>query len=156
MDPHSLETLWISVICFQTDAFALTPLTPICDFDARQMPTALRSNLAALLRFQAAAVDQDLVPAQDGAKGDWKPEVVVISTKESAIKDISALIVLNEQQKWQRWTTVVLVDGTVSGAYSLADTVEAMPFDPEDEAFYDDFFRWPSVYADDPPGKRGI
>jgi uncharacterized protein YegL len=81
-DPQALESVWLSVITFASDAKQVVPLTPIDrfvepTFDARGT-TALGSALKLLTDVMAKEVRKNT----DQHKGDWKPLVFLMTDGE--------------------------------------------------------------------------
>ncbi len=81
-DPMALETAWLSVITFDSDAKQVVPLTEIGDF---QMPP-LRANgmtsLGAALKLLMDRVDKEVRKQTSNQKGDWKPLIFLMTDGE--------------------------------------------------------------------------
>lgn len=78
-DPYALETAYLSVISFNSDAQQLTPLTELMNF---QMPNIQANGTTALggaLRLLADCIEREVVKGSAEAKGDWKPVVFLLS-----------------------------------------------------------------------------
>lgn len=78
-DPYALETAWISVISFNSQAKQVTPLTELMNF---QMPVLEANGLTAMgagLSLLADCINREVVKGSAEQKGDWKPVVFLLS-----------------------------------------------------------------------------
>ena len=79
-DPYALETLHISVIQVSSDAWSITPLTPINSW----RPPVLYPEGTGELAFGAAIkildnrISQDVIPASTAFKGDFCPLIFIL------------------------------------------------------------------------------
>ena len=72
-DPQSLETVWLSVITFDSTAEKLVPLTDIHDFKAPALRASGATAFGEAMEILQESLDEDLRPNTDEHKGDWKP-----------------------------------------------------------------------------------
>jgi uncharacterized protein YegL len=78
-DPFALETVYLSVIEFSTDAKHTVPL---CDLMTFQPPTLKPDGMTALgaaLQLTAKCIQKEVQPSSNSAKGDWRPLVFVFT-----------------------------------------------------------------------------
>ena len=78
-DPQALETVWLSVITFDSSAKQVVPLTEIGLF---QEPTLNASGTTALgdaLTVLAKSIETEVRKTTDSQKGDWKPMVFLMT-----------------------------------------------------------------------------
>ena len=78
-DPQALETTWVSVITFDTDAQQVVPLTEIGSF---QEPTLDASGVTALgdaLKLLLRCIDKEVRKTTKDQKGDYKPLVFLMT-----------------------------------------------------------------------------
>ncbi|MEF8707685.1 MAG: VWA domain-containing protein [Candidatus Accumulibacter propinquus] len=78
-DPYALETAFLSVITFDSNARQVAPLTELATF---QTPTISASGTTALgdaLRLLAERVEAEVVKTTAEVKGDWKPLIFIMT-----------------------------------------------------------------------------
>lgn len=78
-DPHALETAYLSVITFDSQAKQIVPLTDLASF---QMPNIKASGSTALgdaLSLAADCRQREVVKTTTEVRGDWKPMVFLMS-----------------------------------------------------------------------------
>lgn len=78
-DPYALETAYLSVITFDSEAKQIVPLTEVAQF---QMPNIEATGCTALgdaLQLLADKVDAEVVKTTPEQKGDWKPLVFIMT-----------------------------------------------------------------------------
>lgn len=95
-DPYALETAFLSVITFDTEARQIVPLTEITDF---QTPNIQANGVTALgdaLRTVAHCINTEVQKTSTDVKGDWKPLVFLMTDGmptdnwESALQEFRA------------------------------------------------------------------
>jgi uncharacterized protein YegL len=77
-DPYALETTWISVITFASEARLLTPLTELMQFKVPELRAGGYTSMGAALELLADRIAKDVVKASPSHKGDWKPMVFLL------------------------------------------------------------------------------
>ncbi len=78
-DPYALETAYLSVLTFGSEAKQVAPLTELPNF---QMPAIAASGTTAFggaLTLLAHCIDAEVAKSSAGAKGDWKPLVFIMT-----------------------------------------------------------------------------
>jgi len=78
-DPYALETAYLSVITFDTNAKQIVPLTELTAF---QMPSIQASGTTALgdaLALLANKIENEVTRTTAEVKGDWKPLVFIMT-----------------------------------------------------------------------------
>ena len=78
-DPYALETAYLSVITFDTNAKQVTPLTELMSF---QIPDIQASGVTAMgeaLSLLADCINREVQKGSAEVKGDWKPVVFLLS-----------------------------------------------------------------------------
>ncbi len=78
-NPYALETVWLSVIGFDSKARVLTPLTDICEFQPPRLKARPGTALGAALRLTRERIRQEVRPTTPDEKGDWRPMVFVLT-----------------------------------------------------------------------------
>lgn len=79
--PSAVESAWVSVIAFDSNARQVAPLTGISDFVAPKLSTAKGSSLGAALEMLAEAIHRevDISDPSSGQKGDRKPLIFILT-----------------------------------------------------------------------------
>ena len=78
-NPYALETVWLSVITFDSMARVVSPLTELADFkfpELRARPGTALGTALDLLRSQIA---KEVVLQTEETKGDWRPLVFLLT-----------------------------------------------------------------------------
>lgn len=78
-DPYALETAYLSVIAFSSDARQLTPLTELPSFQIPAIQASGTTALGGALSLLADCIRREVVQGSAEAKGDWKPVVFLLS-----------------------------------------------------------------------------
>ena len=78
-DPYALETAWVSVVTFDSDAKQVTPLTPVTSFQAPDIQAGGRTSLGGALKLLADCVKSEVQKTTAEQKGDWKPLVCIMT-----------------------------------------------------------------------------
>lgn len=78
-DPYALETAYLSIITFDSNAKQIVPLTELTAF---QMPSIAANGLTSLgdaLKLLANKIDTEVAKTTAEVKGDWKPLVFIMT-----------------------------------------------------------------------------
>lgn len=78
-NPYALETVWLSVISFDSKARVVVPLTDICEFAAPNLAPRPGTALGSALELTRKTIAQDVVPTTRDRKGDWRPMVFLLT-----------------------------------------------------------------------------
>ena len=78
-DPHSLETVYISLIVFAGQAKALTPLIDLVSFYPPKMPIGGGTSLGKALDVLMSEIDTKVKKTSFEERGDWQPVVFLIT-----------------------------------------------------------------------------
>jgi len=81
-DPQALETVWLSIITFASNAEQLLPLTDINDFQAPELHAEGTTSLGEAIDLLADRIRAEVRFTREGQKGDWKPLVFVLTDGE--------------------------------------------------------------------------
>ena len=74
-DPHALETAYLSVITFDSDAAQIVPLTDLASFQEPSLAAQGTTSLGEALTLLANCIDKEVKKSTPEQKGDWKPLV---------------------------------------------------------------------------------
>jgi uncharacterized protein YegL len=78
-DPHSLETVFISLIAFAGKAKALTPLIDLISFYPPKIPIGGGTALGTALNVLMDEIDTKVLSTTFEQRGDWEPIVFLIT-----------------------------------------------------------------------------
>ncbi|MDB4416028.1 VWA domain-containing protein [Akkermansiaceae bacterium] len=78
-DPQALETVWLSVITFDSTAKQLVPLTGIDEFSMPDIKENGTTSLGAALDLVIDCADREIRKTTDTVKGDYKPLIFLMT-----------------------------------------------------------------------------
>ena len=79
MDPHALESVYVSVIAFAGIAKTIAPLVEVASFYAPKLPLGGGTGLGAALETLMNEIDRSVIKTTADTKGDWKPIVYLFT-----------------------------------------------------------------------------
>lgn len=142
-DPYALETAFLSIITFDSNAKQIVPLTELSMF---QIPTIQASGVTALgdaLALLADKIDTEVTKTTAEEKGDWKP-LVFIMTDGGPTDDWKRG--LAEFQKRKTGIVVACAAGHDADINVLKQITECVvQLDTADSATIKAFFKWVSA-----------
>lgn len=74
-DPHALETAFLSVITFDSDARQVVPLTDLASFQEPSLKAQGTTSMGEALTLVSTCIDKEVKKSTPEQKGDWKPLV---------------------------------------------------------------------------------
>ena len=142
-DPYALETAYLSVITFDSNAKQIVPLTELTAF---QMPSIQASGLTALgdaLKLLANKIDNEVAKTTTDTKGDWKP-LVFLMTDGGPTDDWKKG--LDEFRKRKTGMVVACAAGQSADIKVLKQITECVvQLDTADSSTIKAFFKWVSA-----------
>ncbi|MCR4801026.1 MAG: VWA domain-containing protein [Bacteroidales bacterium] len=81
-DPYALETAYLSVITFNSNAQQVVPLTELSAFQQPNIDASGCTALGEALELLANKVDTEVTKTTAEVKGDWKPLVFIMTDGE--------------------------------------------------------------------------
>lgn len=78
-EPQALETAWLSVITFDSDAKQLVPLTDLISFQEPQLKIGGTTALGKALSLLSEKLDTEIKKGSLEEKGDWVPMVFLMT-----------------------------------------------------------------------------
>ena len=142
-DPYALETAYLSVITFDSNAKQVTPLTELTAF---QMPSIKASGTTALgdaLSLLANKIDSEVAKTTTDTKGDWKPLVFIMT--DGAPTD-NWQKGLTEFRKRKTGIVVACAAGQGADTNVLKQITECVvQLDTADSSTIKAFFKWVSA-----------
>ncbi len=142
-DPYALETAYLSVITFNSQAQQLVPLSELTTFNVPNVQASGATAMGAGLKLLAERVDQEVIKTTADTKGDWKP-MVFIMTDGGPTDDWQAG--LREFQQRKFGVVVACAAGTGADTNVLKQITEnVVTLDTADTASLRAFFKWVSA-----------
>ena len=78
-NPQAIETAFVSIITFDSDAKQLIPLTDLASFQTVDLKAAGTTALGAALSLLADKLESEVTKTTLEQKGDWKPIVFIMT-----------------------------------------------------------------------------
>lgn len=78
-NPQAIETAFVSIITFDSDAKQLIPLTDLASFQMVDLKAAGTTALGAALSLLADKLENEVTKTTLEQKGDWKPIVFIMT-----------------------------------------------------------------------------
>jgi len=78
-DPQAIETVWLSVITFESEAKQVVPLTPIDQFQEPTLQAGGTTSMGAAITLLLNCIDREVRKTTPGQKGDFKPLVFLMT-----------------------------------------------------------------------------
>lgn len=78
-DPYALETAYLSVITFDSEARQVVPLTELVAFQPPQIEAGSTTSLGKALTVTRECIEREVQKTTPEAKGDWKPLVFLMT-----------------------------------------------------------------------------
>ena len=78
-NPQAIETAFVSIITFDSEAKQLIPLTDLASFQTVDLKAAGTTALGAALSLLADKLENELTKTTLEQKGDWKPIVFIMT-----------------------------------------------------------------------------
>ena len=81
-DPYALETAYLSIITFDSNARQVTPLTELAAFQQPEIQASGCTALGEALSLLTRKAEQEVTKTTAETKGDWKPLVFIMTDGE--------------------------------------------------------------------------
>jgi uncharacterized protein YegL len=78
-DPQALETVWLSIITFESKAKQVVPLTEIGAFQEPNLDATGTTSLGEALTLLMTSIDTEVRKTTKDQKGDWKPLIFIMT-----------------------------------------------------------------------------
>jgi len=142
-DPYALETAYLSIITFDSNAQQVSPLTELAAFQQPNIQASGCTALGEALSLLAQKADQEVTKTTAEKKGDWKP-LVFIMTDGEPTDDLNKGLAEFKKRKWG------MVVACAAGAGANTDTLKkitecVVSLDTADSATIKAFFKWVSA-----------
>jgi uncharacterized protein YegL len=142
-NPQAIETAFISIITFDTEARQLVPLTDLASFQMVELKATGTTALGAALKLLSNRIDVELNKTTMEQKGDWKP-LVFIMTDGVPTDDWQSGMA--ELKKRKTALTVACAAGSKADTNALKQiTDNVVSLDTADAHSISRFFTWVSA-----------
>jgi uncharacterized protein YegL len=78
-NPHAIETVYLSVITFDTTAKQIVPLTSVEAFTPPTLKAEGNTALGSAITLLNESLDRELLPNTEGRKGDYRPLIFLLT-----------------------------------------------------------------------------
>lgn len=142
-DPYALETAYLSVISFDSEARQLAPLTELMSFQEPDLQASGTTALGGALQLLADCVEREVVKGSAEVKGDWKP-VVFLLTDGMPTDDLHRG--LDALKRIKTGVFVACAAGSSADTNTLKKITETVvSLDTADSTSIKSFFKWVSA-----------
>lgn len=142
-DPYALETAYLSVISFDSEARQLAPLTELMSFQEPDLQTSGTTALGGALQLLADCVEREVVKGSAEVKGDWKP-VVFLLTDGMPTDDLRRG--LDALKRIKTGVFIACAAGSSADTNTLKKITETVvSLDTADSTSIKSFFKWVSA-----------
>lgn len=139
-NPQAIETAFLSVITFNTEANQIIPLTDLASFQMVDISASGTTSLGEALKLVSTKIDYEVAKTTMEQKGDWKPLVFIMT---DGIPTDNWQSGLAEYQKRKVAFTVACGAGSGADTNILKQITEnVVSLDNADTASIGKFFQW--------------
>ena len=144
-DPHSLETVFISLIAFAGKAKTITPLIDLITFYPPKMPVGGGTALGEALDVLMQEIDSQVKKNTLDARGDWEPVIFLITDGKPTDNPLPAV------KRWQanyasRASMVAITLGTNADMQMLGQLTEnVLALEHATDQEFNKFIEWVSA-----------
>lgn len=78
-DPQALESVWLSVITFDSQAKQVVPLTELGNFQEPVLEATGTTAMGDALKLLMQCIDKEVRKTTSSQKGDWKPLIFIMT-----------------------------------------------------------------------------
>ena len=144
-DPSAIETVYIAVITFASQAQMASPLTELTQFNPPTLKAGGSTSLGAALRLLNDSLDRDIRANAPEQKGDYKPLVFLMTDGQPTDSWESAADAIKNRTK-QKVATIIAVGcgGGVDASTLQRITEVVLMMDTLTPDQINQFFKWVS------------
>lgn len=142
-DPYALETAFVSVITFDSNARQTVPLTELSQFNPPKLQATGTTAMGAALKLLSERVEAEVKKTTADTKGDWKPVVFLLTDGEPTDNLNEGITAL---KKVKIGTFVACAAGPGAETSELKKITETvLRLDTADSNAIKAFFKWVSA-----------
>lgn len=142
-DPYALETAYLSIITFNSNAQQITPLTELAMFQPPIIDAGGGTALGEALSLLSQKVDTEIIKTTQDVKGDWKP-IVFLMTDGEPTDNLDKGLADFKTRKFGM--VVACAAGQGANTNTLKKVTEnVVQLDTADNATIKSFFKWVSA-----------
>lgn len=142
-DPYALETAYISVITFDSEARQTVPLTELSQFNPPTLSATGTTAMGAALTLLSERIEAEVTKTTADTKGDWKP-VVFLMTDGTPTDNLTPGI--DALKRIKLGTFVACAAGSGAETKELSRITEiVVRLDTADSNTIKAFFKWVSA-----------
>lgn len=142
IDPHALETVFLSVIVFAGKPRTIVPLTELATFYPPSLPVGGGTALGAALDHMMDEIDRNVAKNKPDCKGDWKP-IVFLLTDGHSTDDVSGAVARwNQSYRRQANLVAVSIGGGADHDLLTQLTEDVMVFNDTAADAFAQFIHW--------------
>lgn len=142
-DPYALETAFISVITFDSEARQTVPLTELSQFNPPTLSATGTTAMGAALTVLTERIEAEVTKTTSDTKGDWKP-VVFLMTDGSPTDNLTAGIEALKRVKIGTFVACAAGPGAETKELSRITEI-VVRLDTADSNTIKAFFKWVSA-----------
>jgi uncharacterized protein YegL len=141
-DPQAVETAYLSIITFDSDARQAVPLTDLATFQQPNLTAQGTTSLGEALKVLSKCIDSEVTKTTAEVKGDWKPLVFIMTDGQPTDDWQSGL---TEFKKRRVGTVVACAAGSGADTTVLKQITESVVSLDTDSESIKSFFKWVSA-----------
>lgn len=142
-DPQALETAYLSVITFGSDAQQVVPLTELAAFQVPEISASGCTALGEALDLVCECAKREVAKSTPEVKGDWRP-MMFLMTDGVPTDDPKPAIAKFKSMKWGASVSCAAGPGADSKLLDQITPECVVALDTADSASIAAFFKWVS------------
>ena len=140
-DPYALETAYLSVITFDSEAKEVVPLTELTAFQPPNLQAKGGTSLGAALSLVADSAKRNVAKTTATEKGDWRP-MIFLMTDGKPTDDWQKGLARFKQEKWGIIVGCAVNSADTDALKQIAGEQGVVRLDTSDSASITVFFKW--------------
>jgi uncharacterized protein YegL len=146
-DPYALESVYLGLITFDTEAKEIFPLTPLDQvrIPEMQVPNSGPTFLGAALELLAQRMDKEIIKSTEDQKGDWRPLLFIMT--DGSPTDLQAYREMIPEIKKRNFGNIIACAAGPKAKDEILKelTTNVVHLDTTDSATFAQFFKWVSA-----------
>jgi uncharacterized protein YegL len=141
--PQAVETCWLSVITFESQARQVVPLTELPKFISPPLQTGGGTAMGAAFELLNQAIDRDVKPNTAERKGDYQPIIFLLTDGAPTDEYRSSLDRVKQRKEKKSVTLIALGCGSQANMDLLKEVANiALRLEDTTPQGIKDFFKW--------------